>query len=196
MNLKPSTWNKKKTLIASMVLLSVGLGGTVATGAYFTDTKQIAANSITAGTVILGNPSDGGTAAAPQAVTFANVLPIADADVATKAQTFNLNVRNNGTAAINWKAFINRTSPSTAQENALAKQLMLQYSTDGGFSWSTPGALDNQAGKAISSSSVLASNATQVIKFRAWLPATTDNTFQGLSLPFELMISAIQAGGV
>ncbi|NUU49218.1 hypothetical protein HP444_00025, partial [Curtobacterium luteum] len=80
-----SKLSKKKILVASIALLSIGFGGTIATGAWFTDSKTVAANQLTAGTVILGNLADDATSTTP--LNFTNVIPVAASDVATKAQT-------------------------------------------------------------------------------------------------------------
>lgn len=183
-----SRTNKKKTLIAAAALLSIGLTGSIATGAYFTDQKIVTDNKLTAGTVVLGDIADD-LKSTP--VTFTNVLPIDDstaAKIADKAKTFNVNVRNNGTADIDWKATISLTS------SAFAKQVYVSYSSDNGTTWSNPSFADNLNGVAIKSSASLAANGTLPIKFRAWLPASTDNTAQGKSLTFTVTVDAIQAG--
>lgn len=180
---------KKKLFIASAALLSIGLTGSLATGAYFTDQKVVTDNKLTAGTVVLGNLADDSTSTAP--VVFTNVLPIDDstsAKIAAKAKTFNVNIRNTGTADIDWKSKITLTS------SAFAKQVTVSYSTDGGTNWSTPALADNLNNVAINSSSSLAAGGSLPIKFRAWLPASTDNSAQGQSLTFTLTVNAIQAG--
>lgn len=186
MSTTKSSFSKKKVLVASIALLTMGLGGTVATGAYFTDSKTVSSNQLSSGTVIIGNLGDDATSTAP--LTFSNVLPVADSDVATKAKTFNINVRNNGTASIDWKAAVSSTSSD------FAKQVNIQYSTDGGTNWSTKVTADALSSISIPSASSLAANGTAVIKFRAWLPAATDNTAQGKTLTFTLSVNAIQAG--
>jgi len=181
--------SKKKLLIASAALLSIGLTGSIATGAYFTDQKVVTGNQLTAGTVVLGNIADDATSTTP--VTFTNVLPIDDstaAKIAASAKTFNVNVRNNGTADIDWKATISLTSSD------FAKQVKVSYSIDNGATWSTPTSADNLNGVAINSTASLAANGSLPVKFRAWLPAATDNSAQGKSLTFTLTVNAIQAG--
>jgi len=88
--------NTRKLLIASAALLSIGLTGSIATGAYFTDQKVVTGNQLTAGTVVLGNIADDATSTT--SVTFTNVLPIASSDISKKAQTFQVWIRNEGTA--------------------------------------------------------------------------------------------------
>jgi len=181
--------SKKKLLIASAALLSIGLTGSIATGAYFTDQKIVTDNQLTAGTVVLGNIADDPTSVTP--VTFTNVLPIDDstsAKIAANAKTFNVNVRNSGTAEIDWKATLSLTS------SAFARQVRVSYSTDNGSTWSAPTFADNLNGVAINSTTALAANDTLPVKFRAWLPAATDNTAQGKSLTFSVTVNAIQAG--
>lgn len=180
------SFSKKKALVASLALLTMGLGGTVATGAYFTADKSVTSNTLAAGTVVIGNLGDDASSTAP--LTFSNVLPVADSDVSTKAKTFNINVRNNGTAAIDWKAAVSSTS------SEFAKQVNIQYSTDNGATWSTAKTADALSSVSISSASSLAANGTAVIKFRAWLPANTDNSAQNKTLAFTLTVNAIQAG--
>lgn len=185
--------NKKKTaLIGAALLLAVGVGGTAATGAYFTDTKTVASNTITAGTVILGNIGDDASSTTPLA--FTNVIPIADSLVATKAQTFNINIRNNGTASINWTAVLNTSSSQSS--TTFPPQLNLQYSTDGGNTWSTKTTADKLSGTTISGTGPLAAGATAKVQFRAWLPSSTDNTAQGQVYKFDLTANAIQSDGI
>lgn len=181
--------NKKKLFIASAALLSIGLTGSLATGAYFTDQKVVTGNQLTAGTVTLGNIADDSSSTAP--IAFTNVLPIDDstaAKIAASAKTFNVNVRNTGTAAIDWKATISLTSSD------FAKQVYVSYSVDGGSTWSQASTADTLNNVAIKSTTSLAASGTQAVKFRAWLPASTDNTAQGKSLSFTLTVNAIQAG--
>ncbi|MDQ1176605.1 hypothetical protein [Microbacterium sp. SORGH_AS_0421] len=180
------SFSKKKVLVASLALLTMGLGGTVATGAYFTADKTVSSNTLASGTVVIGNIGDDSSSVAP--LSFTNVLPVADADVATKAKTFNINVRNNGTAAIDWKAVVSSTS------SEFAKQVNVQYSTDNGTTWSTARTADALSSVSIPSTASLAASGTAVIKFRAWLPAATDNTAQNKTLTFTLTVNAIQAG--
>ncbi|WP_279365739.1 hypothetical protein [Microbacterium testaceum] len=186
MSTTKSSFSKKKVLVASIALLTMGLGGTVATGAYFTADKTVASNTLASGTVVIGNVGDDASSTAP--LTFSNVLPVADSDVATKAKTFNINVRNNGTAAIDWKAAVSSTSSD------FAKQVNVQYSTDGGTTWSNKTTADALSSVSIPSSSSLAASGTAVIKFRAWLPSSTDNSAQNKTLTFTLSVNAIQAG--
>ncbi|GEB45715.1 hypothetical protein MTE01_16600 [Microbacterium testaceum] len=186
MSTTKAAFSKKKVLVASIALLTMGLGGTVATGAYFTADKTVASNTLAAGTVAIGNIGDDASSTAP--LTFSNVLPVADSDVAAKAKTFNINVRNNGTAAIDWKAAVSSTSSD------FAKQVNVQYSTDGGTTWSNKTTADALSSVSIPSSSSLAASGTAVIKFRAWLPASTDNSAQNKTLTFTLSVNAIQAG--
>ncbi|MBM7803388.1 hypothetical protein JOE58_002639 [Curtobacterium luteum] len=186
-----SKLSKKKILVASIALLSIGFGGTIATGAWFTDSKTVAANQLTAGTVILGNLADDATSTTP--LNFTNVIPVAASDVATKAQTFNINVRNVGTADIDWTAKLT-PDVSTAASTAFAKQVFVQASTDGGSTWSTAQSISDFSGNTIASTSKIVANGSSVIQLRAWLPSTTDNTAQGQTLKFTLEVDAIQAG--
>ncbi len=187
---------KKKALVAAAALLSIGLTGTIATGAYFTDQKIVTNNQLTAGTVVLGNIGDDANSSTP--VTFTNVLPIADADVATKAQTFNVHIRNGGTADIGWKAEV--ASPMIlmrADEGGLTikDKAMVQVSTTDGETWSAPQTfteLQNQG--PIENGLGIRPGDSALVKFRVWLPATTGNAYQGASFSFNLVVSAIQYG--
>ncbi len=187
--------SRKKLIIASLALMSVGLGGSIATGAYFTDTKTVSSNQLTAGTVILGG-TDYGNVATSTPVTFTNVLPIAESDIATaKASQFITVVRNRGTSAMDWAASISLTSSD------FAKQVKVQYKIGSGSwssidndSWSSETTLDALNGTKITSSTPLSSMGSQTISWRAWLPSTTDNSAQGKTVSFDLKLSAIQAG--
>ncbi|MDQ1176186.1 hypothetical protein [Microbacterium sp. SORGH_AS_0421] len=103
---------------------------------------------------------------------------------------FNINVRNTGTAAVDWKATINASEVTN-----FSKSVYVQYSLDGGATWSTQGSIGgSMSGKAIPSTSSLAAGDTTVIKLRAFLPENTDNTAQGKTVSFSLVVNAIQAG--
>lgn len=178
---------KRKTLVAAAALLSIGLAGSIATGAYFTDSKTVSDNSLASGTVVLYG-TDWADAATSTPVTFTNVLPIADADIPTgKASQFITVVRNRGTAAVDWTASISLTSSD------FAKQVNVQYKIDNG-SWSDPVTLDALNGKKIASSAALKAPSTGYINWRAWLPAATGNSAQGQTVSFTLKLDAIQAG--
>lgn len=183
--------NKKKTaLIGAAILLTVGIGGTAATGAYFTDTKTVASNTLTAGTVVLGNINDDATSTTPLA--FSNVLPLADSAVATNAQAYNVNIRNNGTAAIKWSVVLNTSS--SQQSTTFPQQLNIQYSLDNGNTWSSASTAAALSGTTISGPSALAAGSSTKVQFRAWLPAATDNSAQGQVYKFDLTANAIQTG--
>ncbi len=182
--------DKRKALIASLALLAIGAGGVAVSGAYFTNQQTLTANTLSAGTVQLGNVGDNGTTA----LAFNNILPVADANVATQAQTFNINVRNTGTAAIDWAATPILTSNASAAATALAGAVNISYSTDG-TTWSTAQTLSALAASPTTITGTnLASGSTTKIQVRAWLPATTGNSVQGNSLSFDLRVRAIQTG--
>ncbi len=178
--------SKKKVLVASLALLTMGLGGSIATGAYFTDTKTVTNNKLTAGTVLLGG-TDFGNINTSTPVTFSNVLPVADKDVTSKAQSFVVAVRNNGTASIDWNGVVSLTSSD------FAKQVKVQYKTEQG-AWSTSTTLDALNGTKITSGTSILAGSSDSIQFRAWLPAETDNSAQAKTVSFTLTVNAIQAG--
>ncbi|MDQ1176185.1 hypothetical protein [Microbacterium sp. SORGH_AS_0421] len=75
MSIPKRSFSKKKLFAASLALLTIGLGSTVATGAYFTAEKTVTDNTLAAGTVAIGNFADDSNSVA--ALAFTNVLPIA-----------------------------------------------------------------------------------------------------------------------
>lgn len=184
---------KKKAAVAFFALIAVGVGGFAVSGAYFTDQKTIAGNTLQAGTVQLGGIGD--TASTTTPLSFTNILPMTDA-VATDATTpqavvATVNIRNTGTASIDWSALI--TVPA-AGEAAFANALSAQYRVGAG-AWSATSTLASLASAPIASTGALAgTNGTQTIDIRLWLPAATNNTFQAKTLSFDLRARAIQAG--
>jgi len=184
---RPTT---KTLIVAATALLSIGLTNSLTTGAYFTDQKVVTGNELTAGTVILGNIADDDTSTAP--LTFTNVLPIASADVSTKASIFRVWIRNEGTADIDWRAYM-ESPTDTAEEVAIRQQLRIQVSTDQGTTWTprqTPEELQ-QSGPIESTAGIRRMDSDSVL-FRVWLPASTNNTFQGAKFSFNLSVRAIQ----
>jgi len=178
---------KRKTLIAAVALLSIGLASSVASGAYFTDSKTVSNNKLSSGTVVLGG-TDWSDATTSTPVTFTNVLPLADADIPTgKASQFITVIRNRGTAAIDWNASISLTSSD------FAKQAYVQYKIGSG-NWADPITLDALNGQKIASSAELSASGSQTISWRAWLPSTTGNSAQNKTVTFTLKLDAIQAG--
>lgn len=179
--------HKRKTFVAAVALLSIGLAGSVASGAYFTDSKTVSSNELSSGTVVLYG-TDWGDSMTSTPVTFTNVLPIADADIPTgKASQFTTVIRNRGTAAIDWTASLSLTSSD------FAKQVYVQYKINNG-DWADPITLDALNGKKIASSAALSASGTGYINWRAWLPSTTGNSAQGKTASFTLKLDAIQAG--
>ncbi len=185
----PTRISKKKMLIASVALLSIGLGGSAATGAYFTATKSVANNQLSSGTVVLGNIGADATAATETPVTITNLIPIEDSDVSTKARTFSVNVRNAGSASIDWVASF--TTPNGVDNSF---PLMFKYTTNNGSTWSSVYTADPLNTTKIPSTSSLAAGATQTVKFLVWLPSYAPSSAQGKSLTFSLNVNAIQAG--
>lgn len=187
MNTNTRKISARKALIASALLLSIGAGGIVASGAWFTSSQSLASNQVKTATVSLG--AIGGTA-----LSVTNAVPLADADVATKAQTFTVNVVNNGTIAVDWAAdLILPTSPTPSDT---INRLLVSYSVDGGTTWSTGQTMGSLAGApgTITGTS-LAAGATKAVLFRAWLPgATSTNADQNQTITFDLRARAIQAG--
>jgi len=185
----PST---RKLLVASAALLSIGLTGSIATGAYFTDQKVVTGNQLTAGTVVLGNIADDATSTTP--VTFTNVLPIASTDISKKAQTFQVWIRNEGTAGIDWRAYV-ESPTDTPEQVAMRQQLRLQVSTDQGASWTPTMTFEQfQNNGPIESTAGIRPKDYDSLQFRVWLPASTGNTFQGATFSFNLSVRAIQNG--
>lgn len=183
--------SKRKMLIATAALLSVGLGSTAVTGAYFTTMKTVANNQISSATLTLGNIGSDPSAGTEVPVTIANLIPIADSDVNTKARSFSMNIRNTGSVPINWAASL--TTPSDANTTYL-QQLMFKYSLDNGNTWSNTYTGDPLNKTTITNDASLIDGGAQTIKFLVWLPYNVSNTAQGKTLTFALNAKATQVG--
>ncbi|WP_295824464.1 hypothetical protein [uncultured Microbacterium sp.] len=190
------TLRKRTALVAAVALLAIGAGGVAVSGAYFTDQKSIESNSVATSTVKLG-PIDGSDGTTKLTVTDLLPLPKDDSKtIADSAKTFQVVVSNTGKATIDWAAAIFLTSaPGTNDKPSAADALYISYSTDGS-TWSTGVTLASLLSSKQSglSGTDLASGASKTIFFRAWLPSTTSNTYQGTSVTFTLRVRAIQTG--
>lgn len=188
------TISKKKAMVAAALIACVGFSGVVVSGAYFTDEVSSTGNTASAGTVYLG--PIGATDNTP--VTFSNILP----STPENGRVTTINVRNIGTAAINWAATLNLPASTTADQRAFAGQLNIQTSIDGGVTWSAATTLAAYttaatAGSVTSTAALPAPVGTTPsaapIQLRMWLPTTTLNTYQGKSLTFNVRVRAIQS---
>jgi len=188
------TLRKRTALIGAVALLAIGAGGVAVSGAYFTDQKSIESNSVATSTVKLG-PIDGDRGTTTVAIT--DLLPIADENVAAQAKPFKVVVSNTGNATIDWAATIIQTSAAgTSTTPSAADALYVSYSTDNGTTWSTGTTLTSLISTPPSdfSGQGLVAGGKKTILFRAWLPSTTSNTYQGTSVTFALRVRAIQTG--
>lgn len=190
MAIRPPKIGTRKAIIASAILLSVGVGGIAATGAWFTSYQTLASNQVKTATVSLG-------AVGGNALAVTNLVPIVDSDIATKAQTFNVNVVNNGSIAVDWAADI--ILPTNAPDTT--NRVLVAYSVDGGTTWSAttsataPTMATLATNPGLITGTGLAAGKTQTVMFRAWLPAATSgNSDQGQTITFDLRARAIQSG--
>lgn len=194
------TLRKRTALVAAVALLAIGGGGVAVSGAYFTDQKSIESNSVATSTVKLGDIKGNGFGSST-ALSVTDLLPLPDdspTTVASSAKAFSVIVNNTGAATIDWAASIIQTSAAGTNANPTAAEaLFVSYSTDGGTNWSTGVSLSSLATSMKTTPITgkgLKANDTQEIKFLAWLPSTTSNTYQGTSAKFTLRVRAIQTG--
>jgi hypothetical protein len=180
--------NRRRGLAALLLAMSVA---TIGAGAFslavFTDTKSVGANAFTAGTIVLGvNP-------ASALLTSSSLMP---------GDTVNgsLVVSNTGTGQLRYAM----TSSSTnADSKNLAAQMTLVVK-DGGTSCSAfdgatvyTGSL-NGAGFGSSTQGAQAGDRTlnagsnETLCFRASLPLSTDNSFQGAATTTTFTFNAEQ----
>ncbi|WP_279365738.1 hypothetical protein [Microbacterium testaceum] len=183
MKSRPTFSSTRKILLASIALLSIGMGSTAATGAWFTTSRSVANNQLTSATVTLGEIASGSAA-----VSFTNLIPLADSEVSSKAKTFLVFADNQGNVPIDWNASYTLTST-----NELANQARIQYQIGNG-SWSDATSVSAMSGSKIFSTSSIDPGKYQVVAFRVWLPFNADNSTQGKQVSFTLNVNGIQVG--
>ncbi|MGV8847367.1 MAG: TasA family protein [Propionicimonas sp.] len=187
--------SKSKSLVMGLAVIAVATLGlsAVVTGAVFTDTKTVSANTFTSGSVALT------ATPASAALTFANMAP---GDKVTAPIT----VTNTGTLAHRYAVV------SVTTENTLAAQLTLNvksgvtactnggFGTDGVSAWA--GILGSTAagtkiiGDSLAGSQagdrVLAAGTNEVLCAQVTLPLATGNTFQSLTSTATFTFNAEQ----
>jgi len=181
--------------IVVVALSLVGLS-TLVTGAYFTSTQTIGANTFSTGTVSLG------ATPASTAISFANMAP-------GDSVTAPITVSNTGTLAYRYSLL--STSDAT-DANFLAAQLQLSVRvgvtacTNAGFALTGsslygPGVLGSTAGTKVlgdaaqgaqAGDRTLAAGASEVLCLQATLPTSTGNTYQNKTTTASFRFDAEQ----
>lgn len=180
-------------LLAGSIVVSGAAGAIITSGAYFTNTRTIDNNTITAATIVLGAIGDTGNAD----VAAGLVLPIPAGTQSTNALVTTVNIRNAGTAAFNWDAAVINVKTSTGPADSTT-QVQVQASVDNGTNWTTPTSLAAFAtagatGAQFASSAALAPGAAAPLQLRMWLPASAGNPYQSMKITFSLAARAIQS---
>ena len=188
----------RRRLILAMIVVAVALVGVTSavTGAFFTDTKSITANTFTTGTVKLGV---GPTTAA---ITFGNMAP---GDTVTAP----INVDNTGSLSERYSVV---STTDAADNNFLAAQLQMTIKsgtgtcTTAGFTAYgptvyTPGVLGSVAGTKVignpaqgqdAGDRVLAPTGSETLCVQVTLPTSTGNPYQNATTTATLKFDSEQ----
>jgi spore coat-associated protein N len=189
---------ERRRLILALIVVAVALVGVTSavTGAFFTDTKSITANTFTTGTVKLGV---GPTSAA---ITFANMAP---GDTVTSPIT----VSNTGSLSERYAVL---STSDVTDANFLAAQLQMTIKsgvttcTTGGFTATgaviyNAGVLGSTAGSKVigdaaqgaqAGDRVLASGTSETLCVQVTLPMATGNAYQGATTTDTLKFDSEQ----
>jgi hypothetical protein len=187
--------SKRKMLLAAGLALTVGFTGLTVSGAYFTDQVTVEGNSAAAATVKLGSTGSTATSANTQ-ILATNLIPLTAAEADTKGFAATINVRNVGTAPIDWAIKLSYpTGGATTDQAAFADQVNIKTTIGTGTATGpvTLATLATQTTPTLTGTG-LAAGSTTAVAFRIYLPEATSTTFQGRSVPFNVQVRAIQAG--
>jgi predicted ribosomally synthesized peptide with SipW-like signal peptide len=193
--LKPK--GERRRLILGLIVVAIALVGATSaiTGAFFTDSKSVTANTFTTGTVKLG------VAPTTAAITLTNMAP---GDVITAPIT----VTNSGSLSERYSVV---STTDLADNNFLAAQLQLTIRsgvascTTAGFTGGTvvynPSVLGTTAGHNVvgdptqgnqTGDRVLAAGNSEDLCFQVTLPMSTSNAYQGASTTATLKFDSEQ----
>jgi hypothetical protein len=185
---------RRKVLLAAGLAVTMGFAGLTVSGASFTDQVTAEANSATAATVDLG--FTGPSSTANTVITAQNLVPLtsAEADIRGAGYLATFNIRNSGTAPIDWAMKISTPPGLTADQTAFASSVVFKP-TVGNVTGSptTLAAYTVQTTPTITGTA-LASGSSTSVTAKIYLLDTTPSNQQGRSVPFSVQVRAIQAG--
>jgi hypothetical protein len=185
---------KRKVLLAAGLAITMGFTGLTVSGASFTDQVTAEANSATAATVDLG--FTGSSSTANTVITAQNLVPMTSAEAAARGAGYlaTFNIRNSGTATIDWAMKISTAPGLTADQAALASSVVFEPTVRNVTgSPTTLAAFTAQSTPTITGTG-LASGASTPVTAKIYLLDTTPSNQQGRSVPFSVQVRAIQAG--
>ncbi|MFD1714722.1 hypothetical protein ACFSBZ_09595 [Amnibacterium flavum] len=192
----PRKRNRAIAIGLAAAILTAGVAGAAVqtTGAWFTATKTATGNTVTAGTLSLGNLGDSATGL----VQASNAYPMTDAQAVNAADTSIpeavIKIRNTGTLPLTASTVLSNLKV-TGQSGANLSTSNVKVSIWNGTAWGTPTLLSSIVTTAPSQFTItnLAAGVTSEIKLRVYFAgATTDDTYQGASVSFDANASAMQ----
>ncbi|MDF2918891.1 MAG: hypothetical protein K0S70_3108 [Microbacterium sp.] len=174
---------KRKMALAAGALVLAGVGGTLASGAWFTDQQKMTGNELTAATVVLDSLTSGGATK----IEVSNLLPSADS---TGGKEGSITISNSGTAKFLWAADLD---PGTPTKAGFLDAVQIEFRQGGAGNWSAPTSIATAAAVSQKSASALDAGTSTTLDYRVSLPSTTANDLQGASVAFDVVVKAIQA---
>ncbi|BDI23888.1 CalY family protein [Herbiconiux sp. L3-i23] len=193
---------RKRAIVVGLAaaVLTAGLAGAAfqSTGAWFTDSKTSNLNTVTAGTLSLGNLGDGTNGL----IQSTNSYPMTDAQataLVSDAPETVIKVRNTGSLPL--KATVALTNATIAKSTTniatgTPSKSLVKVSTYNAASntWGTPVTLDAFVSSSTTQFANLevAPNATREIKLRVFFGENAGNEYQGATVGFDAKAEAIQ----
>ncbi|KTR87554.1 hypothetical protein NS220_17640 [Microbacterium testaceum] len=174
---------KRKVALAAGALVLVGVGGTLASGAWFTDQQKMSGNELSAATVVIDPLTTGGATK----IEVSNLLPSADS---TGGKQGSITIKNSGTAKLLWAADLD---PGTPTKAGFLDAVQIEFRQGGDGNWSVPTSLSSAATVLQKGASALDEGSSTTLDYRVSLPSTAANDLQGASVTFDVVVKAIQA---
>ncbi|MBB2976432.1 hypothetical protein FHX49_002007 [Microbacterium endophyticum] len=181
--------------IGAVALAAGAVGvGLVGSGAWFSSSKDLAGNTITAGSLVIGDfgPGGGGTvqATAVQPMTATQAV---DADNLYEASVVDIDITNDGDIAFDWETTLaNATIEASDGVTVLdLANVSVAWDTDGAGNWTTSSLSDFITNESFSGTDV-APGETQPASFRVYFDSAAGNDYQGAIVTFDVNATATQ----
>ena len=182
---------------AISAILATTLGvGVFASTAYFTDESKISA-TVAVGTADLGMRSVNGASLDAEPLTLSGLVPLSTSAAAdnTRGGVVSFKVKP---ATLDARAVVTAQGLSAGSATDLMGYVRVNFSVDGGSTWSAPQPLTTASVLrsdefTVAKQPAASSTLSGVLKVRFYLTSDTPDSFQGKSLAFSIGVRSIQS---
>lgn len=174
---------KRKVALAAGALVLAGVGGTLASGAWFTDQQKMTGNEMSAATIAISAAERSGNAS----LEMKNLMPTADASKGGIES--DLKIVNTGDAPVRWAFAIDPKASSPGFLDAA----LIQFRVGDQGAWSEPTSFTSASQTLQKGPTSLVPNEAADVTVRAWLPVATSNSLQGATATFDVVVKAVQS---